>query len=45
MYEGEIRYTEKQFYAILRLVSHAQSGRIVHSDLVALGGNKSWQLA
>ncbi|ORZ07699.1 hypothetical protein BCR42DRAFT_152411 [Absidia repens] len=37
-YAGESRYTEDQFYAILRLVAHGQSGRKINRDLVALGG-------
>ncbi|ORX55558.1 hypothetical protein DM01DRAFT_1389058 [Hesseltinella vesiculosa] len=38
LYEGELRYTDKQFFAILRLISHAQSGRHVQRDLIAMGG-------
>ncbi|KAL0086606.1 hypothetical protein F4703DRAFT_1772335 [Phycomyces blakesleeanus] len=30
--------TESQFYAVLRLVSHAQNGRAIHRDLCYLGG-------
>ncbi|KAI9307495.1 hypothetical protein BJ944DRAFT_157943 [Cunninghamella echinulata] len=36
---GEVRYTEEQFFAILRLIAHIQNGRKMNRDLVALGGN------
>ncbi|KAI8341280.1 hypothetical protein BC941DRAFT_347447 [Chlamydoabsidia padenii] len=37
-YAGEAHYLEDQFYAILRLVAHGQSGRKINRDLVVLGG-------
>ncbi|CAO3594940.1 unnamed protein product [Absidia cylindrospora] len=36
-YSGDTRYVEEQFYGILRLVAHGQSGRKINRDLVALG--------
>ncbi|ORZ22401.1 hypothetical protein BCR42DRAFT_447713 [Absidia repens] len=36
-YSGDTRYMEEQFYGILRLIAHGQSGRKINRDLVALG--------